>query len=98
MYSLRVKASSKSPNAAASLAAFHAPGRTGPDLFQATKRFAKDSSSRSWWYVLSTGCFLGAALVGSLWNIHLSAQIVCSVMAGLLILRMFVIFHDQQHH
>jgi len=98
MYSLRVKASSKSPNAAASLAAFHAPGRTGPELFQATKPFAKDSSSRSWWYVLSTGCFLGAALVGSLWNLHLSAQIVCSVLAGLLILRMFVIFHDQQHH
>ncbi|MFO1512718.1 MAG: hypothetical protein U1F83_07370 [Verrucomicrobiota bacterium] len=47
---------------------------------------------------LSTGFLLVAAIVGTLWNFHLAGKIVCSVLAGLLILRFFVIYHDQQHH
>lgn len=72
--------------------------RTGPELIKATKAFAVDSTPRSWWCVLSTSCFLIAALAGTIWNVHLIGQIVCSVLAGLLILRAFVIYHDQQHH
>src|SRR5690606_35164055 len=60
--------------------------------------FAKDSSARSWWHVLSTGFLLLAALAGTLWNFHPAAKVVCSVLSGLLILRFFVIYHDQQHH
>jgi len=41
---------------------------------------------------------LVAALTGTLWNFHPAAQIACSVLSGLLILRLFVIYHDQQHH
>ena len=41
---------------------------------------------------------MAAALTGSIWNFHWSAQAICSVLTGLLILRLFVIFHDQQHH
>jgi disulfide bond formation protein DsbB len=36
--------------------------RTGPDLILATKPFAKDSSLKSWWHVLSTALLLLAAL------------------------------------
>lgn len=72
--------------------------RTGPELILATKQYARDSSVKSWWYVLSTAFLLAAALVGTLWNFHIAAKIVCSVLAGLLILRLFVIYHDQQHY
>lgn len=72
--------------------------RTGKELILATKPFAKDSPLRSWFYVLSTLALLLAALAGTIWNINLSMQIVCSLLAGPLILRFFVIYHDQQHH
>ena len=37
------------------------------------------------------------AIAGTLLNLHWAGQIFCSIIAGLLILRMFVIYHDQQH-
>lgn len=72
--------------------------RTGAELISATKPFARDSSARSWWYVLSTSFLLVAALAGTYPWLPLPARIVCSVATGLLILRLFVIYHDQQHH
>jgi omega-6 fatty acid desaturase (delta-12 desaturase) len=67
-------------------------------LILATKQFANDHSLRSWWCILSTSFLLLAALAGTLWNFHPAARVVCSLLAGLLILRLFVIYHDQQHH
>jgi len=72
--------------------------RTGKDLILATKPYAADSTARSWWYVLSTAAFLAASLAGTLWNFHPVGKLACSVLSGLLILRLFVIYHDQQHH
>ncbi|MSU65711.1 MAG: fatty acid desaturase [Opitutus sp.] len=74
------------------------PVRTGLELTQATRRFAKDDPLRSWWVILSTAFLLVVALTGTFWYFQLSARIVCSVLAGLLLTRLFVIFHDQQHH
>jgi acyl-lipid omega-6 desaturase (Delta-12 desaturase) len=53
---------------------------------------------KSWWYVVSTSLLLVTAVAGSLWNFHPAARVASSVLAGLLILRLFVIYHDQQHH
>src|SRR5262245_55898174 len=72
--------------------------RTGKELTVATKPYAVDSTMRSWWCILSTAFLLAAAIAGTLWNFHLAGKIVCSVLTGLLILRLFVIYHDQQHH
>src|SRR5882672_8447290 len=72
--------------------------RTGQELILATKQFARDNSLRSWWCILSTSFLLLAALAGTLWNFHLIARVACSFLAGLLVLRLFVIYHDQQHH
>jgi omega-6 fatty acid desaturase (delta-12 desaturase) len=72
--------------------------RTGHALILATKRFARDDTVRSWWYVLSTTLLYLAAVAGTLWNIHPAAKVLCSTLAGLLMLRLFVIYHDQQHH
>src|SRR5689334_14698564 len=72
--------------------------RTGPELILATKPFSRDSTARSWWYVISTGLLLVAAIAGAVWDSHQVVQVVSSILAGLLILRFFVIYHDQQHH
>ena len=72
--------------------------RSGQELILATKAYAHDDPRRSWWCILSTAFLLAAAWVGTLWNVHPTAQIACSVLTGLLLLRMFVIYHDQQHH
>lgn len=71
--------------------------RTGKELILATKPYAADSSVRSWLYVLSTAGLLAVALAGTLWNFNLAGKIVCSLLASLLVLRFFVIYHDQQH-
>ncbi len=72
--------------------------KTGVQLILATKQFAKDDPARSWWYLLSTGFLLAAALALTLLPVHLAARLTGSVLAGLLLLRLFVIYHDQQHH
>ena len=72
--------------------------RSGQKLVSATRQFAQDDSLRSWWCILSTAFLLLAMLAGTLWNIPLAARVLCSLFAGLLILRLFVIYHDQQHH
>src|SRR6266852_1918131 len=71
--------------------------RTGKEIILATKPYAVDSSARSWAYLLSTACLLAGALCGTLWNFHPAAKIASSLLAGLLYLRFFVIYHDQQH-
>ena len=72
--------------------------RTGKELIQATRPYAADSPARSWWYVLSTATLQAGALAGTVWNFHLAGRMICSLLTGFLILRFFVIYHDQQHH
>ena len=77
--------------------------RTGKELILATKPFAADSTAKSWWCILSTAFLLAGCIVGTLPHvagIHfpLAGRIGCSVLTGLLLLRLFVIYHDQQHH
>ena len=71
--------------------------RTGKDLILATKPYAVDFPARSWAHLLSTGCLLAAAIAGTLCSFPLAARVGCSALAGLLYLRFFVIYHDQQH-
>lgn len=71
--------------------------RTGKALFEATRPFADESRSRSWWYVASTFMALAAVLVtaGAVpwWQVRIAA----SVIGGLLFVRAFILFHDFQH-
>ncbi len=48
-------------------------------------------------YLFSTAFLLAGAIAGTLWNFHWAGRIACSILAGLLYLRFFVIYHDQQH-
>lgn len=71
--------------------------RTGKEIILATRPYAIDSPVRSWAYLLSTAALSAIAVAGTLWNFHLAGKLVCSLLAGLLYLRFFVIYHDQQH-
>jgi omega-6 fatty acid desaturase (delta-12 desaturase) len=67
-------------------------------LHARTKPYARDSSWKSWWCILSTTFLLGVAAVGTLPRLPLIGRIASSVLTGLLMVRLFVIYHDQQHH
>ena len=47
---------------------------------------------------MSTGGLLILSLVGAFWIAQPALRLASSVLAGLLMLRLFVIYHDQQHH
>lgn len=72
--------------------------RTGKALILATKPYTVDSSVRSWWCILSTTFLLVGTTAGTIWNFHLMGRVICSIFTGLLVLRLFVIYHDQRHH
>jgi omega-6 fatty acid desaturase (delta-12 desaturase) len=70
----------------------------GAELVRATLPFAKDRAAVSWWHVLSTGSIMVGAFAGALWGSPWGFRLACSVLAGLVTVRFFVIYHDQQHH
>ncbi|MGH7981372.1 MAG: fatty acid desaturase, partial [Limisphaerales bacterium] len=66
-------------------------------LHARTKAYARDSSWRSWWFVLSTVFLVAAAVAGTFPAFPMLPRVICSGLAGLLMIRLFVIYHDQQH-
>ena len=66
-------------------------------LHARTKAYARDHSWRSWWCILSTAVLLVVALAGTLPVFPPLLRLGASLLAGLLSLRLFVIYHDQQH-
>ncbi|MEO0797505.1 MAG: fatty acid desaturase [Verrucomicrobiota bacterium] len=72
--------------------------RVGKELILATKAFARENRSRSWWEVLFTLVLFSVALLGTLAPWAWPLRLVCSILGGLLMVRTFVIFHDHQHH
>lgn len=70
----------------------------GKDLILATKPYASEFREKSWLYTLSTLFFLLLSLTATLLAPYLLLKIAASILSGLLIVRMFVIYHDHQHH
>ncbi|MBL7952186.1 MAG: fatty acid desaturase [Flavobacteriales bacterium] len=67
-------------------------------LILATKPFAKEVRWRSWWHLFTTGVLLAAWYFVIFWpTTPLWAKCIASVLAGLTIARMFIIYHDHQH-
>lgn len=67
-------------------------------LHARTRQYARDYSWKSWWCILSTTFLLLVAIAGTLPGLPLTLRLMESVVAGLLLVRLFVIYHDQQHH
>lgn len=70
----------------------------GKDLILATKPFAKEMRARSWFHTISTLTLLILSLASTLLLPMVVLKLACSVFAGLLLIRMFIIYHDHQHH
>jgi acyl-lipid omega-6 desaturase (Delta-12 desaturase) len=71
--------------------------RSAKELLIATRPYAHEQPWRSWWYLASTLavyivlCSLAAS------SLILPARISASFLAGLTLVRLFILFHDQQH-
>lgn len=66
-------------------------------LYVRTKAFAKDNPWKSWWCILSTTILLIFAATGTFPLLPLAIRIFSCVLVALVAVRLFVIFHDQQH-
>jgi acyl-lipid omega-6 desaturase (Delta-12 desaturase) len=71
--------------------------RTHKELLIATKPFASENRRLSWWHVCSTAAVLGLLLVIVCTELPWALRLPCSIVLGLVIVRMFVIYHDHQH-
>jgi acyl-lipid omega-6 desaturase (Delta-12 desaturase) len=70
----------------------------GKELILATKPFAREIRSKSWLYAISTIVLLGLSLTATLLIPYFAIKLIFSVLSGLLMVRMFIIYHDHQHH
>jgi len=71
---------------------------SSPSLHARTKPFAKDNPLRSWWHILSTALLLTLTVAGTLPYFPMWGRVACSLVSAFLFVRLFVIYHDQQHH
>ncbi|NJN42808.1 MAG: fatty acid desaturase [Flammeovirgaceae bacterium] len=60
--------------------------------------YTKEDKAKSWLHLVSTLVFLVLALLGTYYNFQFLLKLVFSVIAGLFIVKSFVIYHDYQHH
>jgi omega-6 fatty acid desaturase (delta-12 desaturase) len=67
------------------------------ELVKATKQFAQEQRARSWWHLWSTLAVLAALLTGTCLNVHWLIRLPCSIGTGLVLIRLFIIYHDYQH-
>jgi len=74
-----------------------APSRSETELIQATKAFAQEQRGRSWWHLWSTIAVLLAAMVSTLFPTPWPLRMGLSSLAGLALVRMFILYHDYNH-
>jgi omega-6 fatty acid desaturase (delta-12 desaturase) len=72
--------------------------RKASELLRATMPFAQEDRRQSWWHLWSTLAILIVLLsITCLQEVHWLVRVPCSLLAGLVIVRMFIIYHDYQH-
>lgn len=69
----------------------------GKTVLLATKPFVKEDIKKSWWLTLSTLSLMVLAYYFTTLPIFWPIRIVLSLFAGLLTVRMFIIYHDYMH-
>lgn len=69
----------------------------GPELIRATKPFAVENRGRTWWLFAQTASALLAAFVLAAAPVPLPLRLAGSALVALLLLRLFMFFHDYEH-
>jgi omega-6 fatty acid desaturase (delta-12 desaturase) len=71
--------------------------RTASELVRATKPFAREVRWLSWWHFWSTLAALVGLLALACLDMPWWGRLPVSILAGLTMVRMFIIYHDYQH-
>ena len=71
--------------------------RTGKALIDATRSYDWEYRAKSWWVLSSTLALLGVSTVGAVVVPSLPIRLGCAIASGLLLVRMFIVFHDFMH-
>ena len=67
-------------------------------LIRASKRFARENRWMSWWHLGSTLVLFAALITVACHGLHSwPVRILASSLAGLVLVRLFIIYHDYQH-
>ena len=69
----------------------------GKELILATRKYAHEDRATSWRMLLGTTALLIAAYAGAIASFHILPQVACALLAGLISVRMFIIYHDYLH-
>ena len=69
----------------------------GKELILATRKYAQENRATSWRMLLGTTVLLLSAYAGAIVNVHIVPQIACALLAGMISVRMFIIYHDYLH-
>ncbi|MEL7120687.1 MAG: fatty acid desaturase [Bacteroidota bacterium] len=67
------------------------------ELILATAKYAQEDRSKSWTLMISTLILWMLAYAGAIVNVHIVPQIIFAVLAALLNVRFFIIYHDYAH-
>lgn len=71
--------------------------RDSNQLLLDSRQFAVDDRRRSWWCLLTAGLLFVALIAFCLTEWHWWVRLSASVLAGLMLVRLFIIYHDHQH-
>jgi len=71
--------------------------RADRQLIDATRPFAHENRAKSWWHVGSGFALLATTTTLSGWLDALPLRLMASVLAALVILRVFILYHDFMH-
>jgi omega-6 fatty acid desaturase (delta-12 desaturase) len=72
--------------------------RSSKELILSSKEFTKEDRAKSWFETILTLVLLSSSLTITFLDINLFIRLTFSVLTALLYVRMFVIYHDYQHH
>jgi len=67
------------------------------ELILATSRFAKEERAKSWRLLWTTLLLTIAAYAVAMMNFHIAIRLTAGVLAGLLVVRIFIMYHDYLH-
>ena len=69
----------------------------GKKISRETAKFARDIPAKSWFAIISSITLLGLTVAGTFPFWAMPFRVISSVLAALMIVRVFVIYHDHQH-
>lgn len=70
---------------------------THKELLIASRQFAQERVWLSWWHIGSTLAIALALVAIVCSELHLAGRVLASTVLGLVLVRLFVLYHDFQH-